>query len=247
VTVPTHYPLPYGLARLQARVGDLPTAAEWTRLRAAEGFGPFLDAARRGPLRAWLTSLDTHSGSHAIERQLRHSLGWQIEELTQWLPGEWHPALRWLGLLPYLGIFAYLGQDSEVYPWMREDMVLFPYLKPGPDTGRRPDERLASEALPGTWVAGWYRRLPRGIWRERRFREKFGASLLMAAGLGDDRDGDDGGQLQQLHSLLLRLFHRHCATPLAAFAYLGLILLQTRWLRAELQRRLLFPAQGMVS
>jgi len=102
VTLSTAYPLPYGLARLQARIGDLPTAAEWTSLRSAVGLGPFLDAARRGPLRVWLT-------------------------------------------------------------------------------------------------------------------------------------------------LFLRLFHRHCTTPLAAFSYLGLILLDIRLLRAELQRRLLFPIQGVVS
>jgi len=47
--------------------------------------------------------------------------------------------------------------------------------------------------------------------------------------------------------LAASLFVSSCATPLAAFAYLGLILLQTRWLRAELQRRRLFPAQGLVS
>jgi hypothetical protein len=47
--------------------------------------------------------------------------------------------------------------------------------------------------------------------------------------------------------MLQRLFHRHCTTPLAAFAYLGLILLEIRSLRAELQRRLLFPPLGVVS
>lgn len=244
MTVSTNYPLPYGLVRLQARVGDLPTAAEWTRLRASEGVGPFLEAARRGPLRFWLTSLDTRSGSHEIERKLRHSLSWQIEELMRWLPGEWHPALRWLGFLPYLEIFAYLSQDGEVYPWMREDMVLFRYLTGGPGSSRRSGERLVVEALPATWVAGWYQRLPRGVCRAR---EKFGPSLLKAAGIAGDTRGGGGQPQQQLQSLLLRLFHRHCATPLAAFAYLGLILLQTRLLRAELQRRLLFPVQGMVS
>ena len=243
MTVSTHYPLPYGLARLQARVGELPTAAEWTRLRACEGVGPFLEAARRGPMRGWLTSLDSRSGSHDIERQLRHSLSRQIEELTQWLPGAWHPALRWMGFLPYLEIFAYLSQDGQVYPWMREDMVLFHYLTPGPGS-ERPD----FEALPASWVDGWYRRLPPGSDRERKVREKFGPPLLGAAGIIDEAGHGDGWQLQQpLQARLLGLFHRHCTTPLAAFAYLGLILLQTRLLRAELQRRLLFPVQGVVS
>jgi hypothetical protein len=234
------YPMPYSLARLQARIGGLPTAAEWTRLHSIEGFYAFLHAARRGPLRDCIVALDIGGGSHEIERRLRHEVWRQIEELTHWLPGAWHPALKWVGILPYLEIFAYLRRGGEIYPWMREDMKLFGYLRKSSNCEDMPSAFALS---PPNWADGWQRNLPKGQRRERAALDTFSACLLAAAGAADAAgDSDDRKSHQRLQSALLRLFHGHCQTPLAAFAYLGLVLLQARLLRSELQRRLLFRA-----
>jgi hypothetical protein len=241
-----NYPLHYGLARLHARVSDLPTEVEWSALHAVAGFGPFLDAARKGPLAGWLSGLDTHSGPHDIERKLRHRFGFHIEELTHWLPHRWHPCLRWLGFLPYLEIFAYLQRQGEESRWMREDMSLFPYLAPVPSGVRPAGQRAAITALPDTWIDGWQQRLPEGEWRDQRARAKFGGALLGAAGVTANQGGSDSRQLQgQRMALLRRLFHRHSTSPVAALAYLGLVLVALNSLRAELQQRLLFPVQGV--
>lgn len=237
--------MPYSLARLQARVGRLPTDAEWSHLRSIEGFHALLHAARRGPLRVWLVALDARSGSHEIERQLRHGLWRQIEELTHWLPGAWHPALQWVGFLPYLEIFAHLQRGGEIYPWMREDMRLFPYFSARSDSEPEPS---AFELSPADWAGGWRRRLPQGQRRERAALGTFTASLLAAAGAVDDAGGRGGWEsYQRLQAVFMRLFHGHYQTPMAAFAYLGSALLQARLLRSELQRRLLFPVRGVAS
>lgn len=199
-------------------------------------------------MRPWLTGLDAYSGAHEVERKLRHGLRWHIEELVQWLPSQWRPALRWLGWLPYLEIFAYLRRHGEVYPWMREDMVLFPYLSSSQGHSQQSDERAVFQALPGTWLAGWYLRLPSGVRGQRTVRERLGPALLEAAGLLDESALAGASEPQRrLHSLFLHQFHGHCTTALAAFAYLGLILLELRALRAELQGRVLFPVQGVAS
>ena len=244
VTLSTNFPLTYGLARLQARVGDLTTEAEWAALHNIEGLGPFLDAIRQGPLASWVASLSTSSDSHEIERHFRRGFGAHIEELTHWLPGRWHPGLRWLGLLPYLEVFAYLKRGFAVSRWMREDMFLFPYLPPAPTKSPPARQRTGFDALPDTWIEGWYQKLPKGIRQEHRTKKKFGFALLNAAGVSHDEESSDGWLLRNKRiALLRRLFYSYYTTPLAAFAYLGLILMETALLRAELQKRLLFPVQ----
>lgn len=240
-----NYPLPYGLTRLQARVSELPTEAEWSALHSVEGFGPFLDAARKGPLAEWLSGLDTYSEIHDIERKLRHRFRSHVEELIHWMPGRWHSCIRWLGLLPYLEIFAYLQRGGTETRWMREDMFLFPYLAPAPSEVRPAVQRAPVAALPGTWIDGWEQRLPVGEWRDQRARTKFGSLLLGAAGMVGDEGSDSSRQLRSQHmALLRRLFHHHFTSPVAAFAYLGLVLVAINSLRAGLQQRLLFPVQG---
>lgn len=243
----TNYPLPYGLARLQARVSELPTEAEWNALHAVEGLGPFLDAARKGPMAQWLSGLDSHSGTHDIERKLRHRFGSHIEELIHWLPFRWHSCLRWLGLLPYLEIFSYLQRGGAETRWMREDMFLFPYLIPTPSEARPPRQRAVAVALPETWIDGWQERLPASAWHNQRARAKFGNALLGSAGLPANAGIDDSRQLRsQRRVLLRRLYHQYAASPFAAFAYLGLVLVAINSLRGELQQRLLFPVPGVM-
>jgi hypothetical protein len=237
--MPMSYPLPYSLARLQARVGGLPSEGEWRRLSAIEGMAAFLHAVRSGPMSPWTLPGDARGGVHDIERQLRHDLWRQIEELMRWLPLSWHPALHWTSYLPYLEIFAYLERGGDLYPWMREDMLLFSYLSPVLDL---PAGRRRLPALPATWAEGWRQRLPSGGNREGKASGRLATALLAAAGAGEE--GDRWQSHRELEAALLRLFHGHCTSPLAVFAYLGLILLQARRLRAELQRRLLFPARG---
>jgi hypothetical protein len=239
--MPMSYPLPYSLARLQARVGGLPRVGEWQRLSAIEGIAAFLHAVHGGPMSPWTLPGDARAGVHEIERQLRHDLWRQIEELMRWLPPSWHPALRWTSYLPYLEIFAYLEREGDLYPWMREDMRFFGYLSPVLDL---PAGRRRVPALPATWAEGWRQRLPSGGSRDGKASGRLATALLAAAGAGEEEgEGDRWQSHRHLEAALLRLFHGHCTSPLAAFSYLGLILLQARFLRAELQRRLLFPAR----
>lgn len=237
-------PLPYALARLHARLSGLLDVSDWDALQPVEGVGPFLEAACKGPMAEWLTGLDASSDAHAVERGLRHRFEVQVEELARWMPLPWRAGLRWVGLLPYLAVFAYLDRREQEQRWMREDMTLFPYLAPSPSE-LPPAERLAPPALPSTWLNGWQARLPESRAADPRLSARLGAALLDAAGLPTSVADQDSRRVRvRRMSSLRRLFHHVGCSPLAAFAYLGLVLVAFDSLRAELQRRLLFPPPG---
>ena len=92
----------YAQARLQARHGQLPSAADWQRLAGTGDLGNFLHAAQHTPLHRWTEGLEAGQSCHAIERLLRQRLRSYIDEVGDWQPQAWRPSFRWLEYLPDL-------------------------------------------------------------------------------------------------------------------------------------------------
>ncbi len=242
----------YAQSRMQARVGKLPSAADWLSLHPIKGLAAYLDSARRGPLGAWLEGLTVKSSAHQIERQLRTGFMAWVSELGEWMPEPWEAGVRWVRHLPYLALFSHLLRGQPVYPWMREDAVLVPYRVADPSARRQRfvqsewgAELAGTEAvsdLRQAWLTGWRKRWPDSNPRELAPLEGLGPRLLQAAGFPHGTALDEQGQRQDaLYGELRLSFHRHLLHPAAAFAYLGLVAVDLHRLRADLVRRTLFP------
>lgn len=222
----------YPGARTQARFGRLVTPAQWERLRRLPSPSSFLQAARDTALRAWLTQVDPAADVHEIEAQLRAVFRRRVQELAQWAPAPWRPAIEWVGVLPDLPVSAYRQRGEAELAWMRADPRL-----------PAPAARSAGAAAPlEDWLAQWRARWPAVSRADRRALEQLLALLRTA--LRDARR-DAPAALAALQGPLRKLFRRHARAPAGPFAWLALSWIELASVRgALLRRRLALPLEG---
>ena len=103
----------YSQARLQARLGQSSDHAEIDRAHAARDLAGFLAAMRATSLRRYTARLAATLAPHDLERHLRGEWSALVDEVAQWQPAAWQPAIRWLRWLPYLPALQKLARDGR--------------------------------------------------------------------------------------------------------------------------------------
>jgi hypothetical protein len=236
----------YAQARLQARYGERPSAADWARIRAAGGFSALLESAQGSALRRWSAGLSSTCSLHEAEGALRRRLREFVLEVGAWVPAPWRRAVRWCAVLIDLPALAHLTRGGEIHAWMEADAALAGFAVA--EAGRRAValrearlERIADGATEPlqAWSAQW-----RALWPDEPVEAREGVEAL--AGLirchlieFAAAAPEHGWALRaRLDQRLGAAFRRYAFAPAAAFALIALVALDVERLRAEIVRRL---------
>lgn len=212
----------YVQARLQARHGALPAAADWQALEASHTPGQYLALARAGPLARWVDGLDDTADLHRTEQRLRAHWQRYVDEVAAWQPAAWQEAARWFARLPELPLAS---RETDV-----------PAQPPAPATPPA-----------AAWLARWLQLMPRAAAASTRMLQLRRIAAWLLPALAADRRGR-AALPEPAQRALLQLFRRHAASPVAVFAHLALVALVVERLRGGIVTRVLFAgpraAQG---
>ena len=244
----------YVQARLQARHGQRPDLATWSRLEGAIDVPGLIHLARSTSLAPWVDSLRGASGVHSLERTLRHVWLNYIDAVAGWSPRAWRSAVRWTGALTVLPGLRHTLAGGDAPDWLREDPDLAPVADPlGPATPGRfknlPFPALMNAtsdvSLPQVWQDIW-----QSLWAPcsgRATRELLKLTGLVEGHTAElaivDAAASSADSLNRLERGFCRIFRRGAQTPAAIFCHLGLCALDLQRLRGNLVTRALFPAQ----
>jgi len=148
----------------------------------------------------------------------------------------------------------HLRRGVNVFPWMRDDPVLDPYTQADPVARRKAladsemapvlDAAAAGSAPLAAWHEYWLILLPAGFPDSQRALQKLANSISGGARPAIASSAETRSSRSQRRSLKRRFvsnFRRHARTPVAAFAFLGLSLLDYDRLRSGLVVRAVFP------
>ncbi len=222
----------YAQARLQARLG-LRAPADLERARAARDLASYLQQVRASPFARRVARLAPGMDVHEIERRMRQEWGTTVDEVAQWQPSAWRPAVRWMRWLPYLPALQKLARGGRTPAWTREDLALARIVACDVGDrarclGRSPmqplqDAMAAQGDLSAAWLAEWRRLWPA---RGRAVAGLEEVARHVRAATEVARHAPFGaGSDEPLHDLargLLRTFRRHPMSPTAAIAWLGI-------------------------
>lgn len=242
--------LGFAQARIQARLGLLPSDADWQRLSACRTLASFLEDARSGALRTWVKGFSAQSQSADIEIGVRRLLSEQVREVSGWAPKRWRDAIDWVAWLPLLPLFQHLARGGSLPDWAKDDRQLAACL----DDASQPDARLAertgismllspdqAEGVGDAWLQAWRGRWPAMATGSRMRLELVVDSVKAHRQVFQSaRPEDAWGVRQRLREQLRRQVHKDLLEPAGLFAYLGLTFLDLERLRGELLRRALF-------
>jgi len=244
----TAYRWAYCQARLQARFAQLPVDDDWQRLNGARGLSAFLEEARLGLLRPWVRGFSGQSDGHAIERGLRSVYRETVQQLAEWVPDGWRPALDWANWLPDLALIDHLARACALPSWASAD----PHWRTLLDSQGAIDQRALTDAGAGglfgggtvplqAWLTEWRRRWPRC---SRQARHNLDSLMGLIGGHHDRLAAAEPEEVwllrQTLRSRLCLLFHQRLLQPAGPCIYLGLVALDLERLRAALVDRALF-------
>jgi len=239
-------------ARSMARHGQRVDESGWHRIEVQRDIAPLLELARGTALRPWLVGLTPASGSHAVDEQLRAQWRHTVAEVLDWMPEPWEGAVAWCAVWPDLAALQHLARGRPPPAWLRGDPA-FAALLDAPAAGRLqalaagPWRALAPAWRPphdfaAAWAAEWQARWP------APGREPRAALLALARIVAAHRSafacaaaGQGWAQRAALGAALGALLRRVALQPAMVFVHLALCALDLERLRAELQRRLLFP------
>lgn len=238
----------YAYARIAARHGSRPSAADWHRIETARTLAGLLDAARGGAFDRWLAGLDATSTTHEIEAFVRMRWRAHVDEVARWMPDVWKPAIQWCKTLTDVPVLAHLARGGAPLPWFDADPVYRQF------NVRSPNDRLLAslapapgqpEALGDAWYDEWRRRVPRGDSGPLAELERLLLSHLSAFRASDPGDGTPLRSM--LEARLDVLFRRAIGTPAAVLVFIALTLVDLERLRGELLRRAAFPRQRLAA
>ena len=242
----------FAQARLQARLGARPSAADWQRIRGSRDLAALLQAAGVSPLFASAHGLTAQSNVHEAERALRGHWMDGVEEIAAWQPPDWIGAIRWLRWLPYLPSLDKLARGGRPPDWMRTDVVLGAIVAVDPRLRGAALRRTELAPLAGSfgtpgniggaWLAHWQSLWPSGDAAAvlgRLAHEIATQCRELAAG---PAAVTSDSIFTRIDRRLLRVFRRNPLSPVTSVAYLGLAALDLARLRGAVSMRALRPA-----
>ncbi len=239
-------------ARLSARHGARADDALWRRIEHVREFVPLLDLLHGTPLARWVVGIGAMSAVHAIEATLRQTWREEVAATAAWMPECWQPSVRWWGSWPDVAVADHLGHDGAPLPWMEDDPLYRELVgaasiaPPGrSDTALRARTLRELGSTPrsrAAWCDGWRARLPDGAGEGALLRRLVRA--LEEHRVAFANAGATGGNAlrRALQDRLRVLFRAATLDPALAFIHLTLAALEEERLRAELVRRVAFPA-----
>jgi hypothetical protein len=242
----------YSQARLQARFGARPGAADWQRVDAARDVAALLQTCGATSLAPWTHELTTRMTAHEAERKLRAQWLARVDEVAAWQPSRWRNAIAWLRWLPYLPALEKLARGGQSPDWMRNDPVLGPIV--AEDPRQRASSLARTEFAPlaagftappdvtQAWLAHW-----RALWPRDAARAPALERLMrQVAALRDELASAPPGTasaslLARLERRLIATFRRYPLSASATIAFLGLAALDLLHLRGAVALHALRP------
>ena len=239
----------YAQARLQARLGMRAAPSDLQRTRAARDLPALLQLLRSMPQARYVARLTPTTPMHELERRLRAEWCALVDEVAQWQPEGWRPALHWLRWLPYLPVLQKLARGGRAPAWTREDPVVGRIVaaEPGTRSGAvettplQPlQEALAAQGdITQAWLEHWHRLWPEpaepGL--EAIERAVSGLDKLLRAAPATASTEELAATLTRR---LLGIFRRHPLSAATAVAYLGLEAIDLLTLRGAILARAAF-------
>ena len=223
----------YAQARLHARLERRLSETDWQALAGSRNFGNCLDVINQTPAANITSRLDRTNSVHAVERVLREEWGGNVAEIAGWLPEKWRHATNWMVLLPHLRRFEYSTGNDHTPGWLRLKAEFGDLAE-----AVLPEETVQSSTLEVTkiWRNGWGLHMP--------VKQHVGEIDTALTPLLDRYLGNEtikaSKSWQELGRYLKGLFRNHPQTPVAIFAYLGLVALDFERLRGVLVDRIIF-------
>ena len=247
----------YAQVRLQARHGERMSEADWRALEGARSLARYLEQARRTSVRRWSEHLDAAMNSHEIEATLRREADHSVREAAGWMPRGWRAAVGWLAVLPLLPVLEGILNGDDLPGWMSEDPLLAT-LSGGDPIGRRAIVARSFLAPlvtsdPGTrgladlWSDHWKTLWPGGESATPALTSFATAVHRDLAAVSKAATSASGYAVRHgIERICIRHLRTGAATPVAAFAHLGLVFIDLERFRGEVIRRSLFTGAASV-
>lgn len=224
----------YAQARVQARFGRRPAEHDFRLLDASRSIAHLQEALRHGPLAQYVAGLDAAPDSDAFEASLRTTWRAACAEVARWHAPEWRLAFATFCAHADLPALELLRADGSVPAWLHSDDHLGPLLRSEGEARMELLRRTCGPAiaaayaadgpLQGGWLAAWRASAPRAPARVAAHLAEIG-SLQGALYANDElRIGVRVARLE-------RLFRTAAGTPVAGFAYLGLLAITLQRIR----------------
>ena len=243
----------YSQARLQARLGTRPTAADWQRIHAARDLAALLQVSGTTALAPWTHGLTARSQVHEAEQQLRRHWLASVDEIAAWQPPGWRGAIAWMRWLPYLPALQKLARAGKSPDWMRSDPVLGAIVAEDPRLRAASLKRTDFAPLAagfttppdvaGAWLGHWRKLWPAAAGAAaslERLVDQLAAHRRELAGAPEG--SASSGARARLDRRLLGAFRRNPLSPVATIAYLGMAALDLASLRGAVAIRALRAA-----
>ena len=116
----------YAQARLQARLAEIPDAAQAQQTLAARDLASLLASVRATAQRRYVARLAPGMDAHELERHLRWEWMALVDEVARWQPAAWFAAVSWLRWLPSLPLLQKVARGGRPPAWARADPVTRP-------------------------------------------------------------------------------------------------------------------------
>ena len=226
----------YAQARLHAQLESRFSEDDWRMLGSSRNFGNCLDVVNQTKAANITARLDRTNSVHAVERVLREEWSVSVGEIAGWLPAKWRNAANWITVLPYLRRFEYSFESGGTLRWLRLETE-FPEAA---DVIRSEREfGSAKREVAEIWRNEWCLRLP----NKRQGNEiNMALSPLLDRYIANKTPGKMKAS-KTWHNLvdyLKRLFRSYSQTPVAIFAFLGLLALDFERLRGVFVDHIIF-------
>jgi len=226
----------YAQARLHARLEGRFSEGDWRMLASSRTFGSCIDAANQTTVANITARLDRTYSVHAVEQVLREEWSALVSDISAWLPNKWRDATIWMTILPQLRRFEYVSVNGRPLRWLQletESPEAAAVLLSAGERG------LQKREVAKIWHNEWCLRLP-----DKRHSSEIDIALapLFDRYLGNVSPRANGASddWQNLVDYLMGLFRRFAQTPVAIFAFIGLIALDFERLRGIFAERIVF-------
>jgi hypothetical protein len=229
--------LAYVQTRIQARCGERLDDADWRSLEAVRSAAQFLDLARNTSLAPWADRLSAEMALHTIERRLRAAWRETVEEIATWLPERWQKPIRSLAILPELPVRDHSARGYGSPSWLEgDDTFGGAALSSGEESGD------AASSVGAEWLAGWREFRPSLSAGEAGALDKLIGTLFanFNTAYRDTPTSRYRPSRTVIEAVCFRVFRRHAGSPVAALAYLLLVMLDFERFRGGLLKRVLF-------
>jgi hypothetical protein len=247
----------YAHARTSARLSQRPGERLAHQLRACRSIAAQLEAVRASPAASYVSGVEAAGSIDSIEAAFRQQFRLRVEELANWSPDAWKPAIRFVASLLDLPVLLHLSGTVTLPGWVHADAALahlarpdalerrigiaadYPWLRTAFETEARASTRAARlhPALQA-WLRRWRTLWPACSADERANLEQL--VLIIERHLlrfGTLAVEDAGAARMELASQLSNLMRRAAVEPTALFAWLALLALDLERLRGDFVTR----------